>query len=64
MKDKVGAEKALSEIAALLAERETVSKKLAALDRKIAELAGYDTDEKRKPARRTVTRDLFRAACT
>jgi len=63
MADKTQAESKLSEIAALLAEKETVIRKMAALDRRIAELAGYDNGEKRKPAKKTISRDLFRAAC-
>lgn len=63
MAGKSDAESKLSEIVALLAERETVSQKMAALDRRIAELAGYDNGEKRKPAKKTISRDLFRAAC-
>lgn len=53
----------LEEIRRILPERAQLAEKLAALDRRIAELAGADEGGTRKPPRKTLSRDLFRRAC-
>ena len=52
------------EIRRIMPERNKLLEKLAAIDRRIAELAGLDDSKAtRKPPRKTLTRDLFRRAC-
>ena len=54
----------LEEIRRILPERARLAESLAALDRRIAELAGAESDNStRKPPRKTLSRDLFRRAC-
>lgn len=58
------AEQRLSEIVALLAEREREAKRLQALDRRIAELAGIVPDEQaRKPPKKTHSPEEFTRGC-
>ena len=52
------------ELRRIMPERTRLLEKLAALDRRIAELAGEDDDGKaRKPAKKTLSRDNFRRLC-
>lgn len=58
------AEQRLSEIVVLLAEREREAKRLQALDRRIAELAGIVPDEHaRKPPKKTHSPEEFTRGC-
>ena len=58
------AEQRLSEIVVLLAEREREAKRLQALDRRIAELAGIVPDEQvRKPPKKTHSPEEFTRGC-
>lgn len=57
-------EQRLSEIVALLAEREREAKRLQALDRRIAELAGIVPDKQaRKPPKKTHSPKEFVRGC-
>lgn len=52
------------EIRRIMPERNKLLERLAAIDRRIAELAGIDDDKAtRKPPKKTLSRDLFRRAC-
>lgn len=55
----------LEEIRRIIPERTRLAEQLAALDRRIAELAGLEQDgtAARKPTKKTLSRDLFRRAC-
>ena len=54
----------LEEIRRILPERAQLAERLAALDRRIAELAAAEQDGgTRKPPSKTLSRDLFRRAC-
>lgn len=52
------------EIRRIMPERNKLLERLAAIDRRIAELAGIEQDKgTRKPPKKTLSRDLFRRAC-
>lgn len=52
------------ELRRIIPERTRLLEKLAALDRRIAELADAEQDSgTRKPPKKTFSRDLFRRAC-
>ena len=54
----------LEEIRRILPERARLAESLAALDRRIAELAGAEPPGgSHKPPRKAMPRDLFRAGC-
>lgn len=54
----------LEEIRRIIPERTRLAEQLAALDRRIAELAGLEQGgTARKPTKKTLSRDLFRRAC-
>lgn len=52
------------EIRRIMPERNKLLEQLAAIDRRILELAGIEQDKgTRKPSKKTLSRDLFRRAC-
>jgi len=52
------------EIRRIMPERTKLLEKLAAIDRRIAELASIEQNKgTRKPPKKTLSRDLFRRAC-
>ncbi len=52
------------EIRRIMPERNKLLEQLAAIDRRILELAGIEQDKgTRKPPKKTLSRDLFRRAC-
>jgi len=52
------------EIRRIMPERNKLLEQLAAIDRRILELAGLEQDKStRKPPKKTLSRDLFRRAC-
>jgi len=52
------------EIRRIMPERNKLLEQLAAIDRRILELAGIEQDKgTKKPPRKTLSRDLFRRAC-
>ena len=52
------------EIRRIMPERTQLLEKMAAIDRRIMELAGIEQDKgTRKPQKKTLSRDLFRRAC-
>ena len=52
------------EIRRIMPERNRLLEQLAAIDRRILELAGIEQDKgTRKPPKKTLSRDLFRRAC-
>ena len=53
----------LEEIRSLWPERTRLIEQLAALDRRIAELAGANHQDQRKPVRKTLTRAEFARGC-
>lgn len=63
MTNSNAAEQRLSEIVSLLAEREQEAKRLQALDRRIAELAGIVPEETRKPSKKNLSPKEFIRGC-
>ncbi|MBQ9405968.1 MAG: hypothetical protein IJU37_04405 [Desulfovibrio sp.] len=53
----------LEEIRRLWPERTRLTEQLGALDRRIAELAGANHQDQRKPVRKTLTRAEFVRGC-
>lgn len=52
------------EIRRIMPERNKLLEQLAAIDRRLLELAGIEQDKgTRKPPKKTLSRDLFRRAC-
>jgi len=52
------------EIRRIMPERNKLLEQLAAIDRRILELAGIEQDKgTRKPPKKTLSRNLFRRAC-
>lgn len=60
---ELDAKQKIAEIAALIAEKEREAKKIAAIDRKIAEIVGVGPTNQRKPRRETRSASDFAAAC-
>lgn len=53
-----------NEIRRIMPERNKLLEQLAAIDRRLLELAGLEQDKAtKKPPKKTLSRDLFRRAC-
>ena len=53
----------LEEIRRIIPERTRLAEQLAALDKRIAELAGFGAEEQRKPAKKTFSPKEFARGC-
>lgn len=60
---ELDARQKIAEIAALVAEKERETQKIAAIDRKIAEIVGVGPKNQRKNKRETRSAKDFAAAC-
>lgn len=63
MTSELDARQKIAEIAALVAEKEREAKKIAAIDRKIAEIVGIGPTNQRKQKHETRSAADFVAAC-